>query len=161
VTVAKGSNRATAIEAARMPYEIARKSQLANARGDLANRGLLSEPGHLQGPEVTALQRIEEGLAPAYTGAISERLLQQDQTDNDTANALLGTINAGTGRQKVLSDIALGNLEQNRLWNQFLASYGLDRDKVLYDMSHGNVDQYLTLLDLYLKNAQTSANGYI
>lgn len=142
-----GNLTAQAIEGARMPYEIARRSQLANARGDLANRGLLSEPGHQQGPEVSSIQRIEEGLAPAYTGAISDRLLQQDQT--------------AVQRQQVLGDIALRSLDQNRLWNQFLAQYGLDRDRVQYDMQHGNTEQYLELLQIWLANGRTASEGYV
>lgn len=142
-----GNHTAQAIEAARMPYEIARRSQLNNAQAVLADRGLLSEPGHAQGPEVTAVQRIEEGLAPAYTGAISDRLLQEDQTN--------------VQRQQVLGDIALRSLDQNRLWNQFLAQYGLDREKVAYDMQHGNTDQYLQLLQIWLASARTSDEGYV
>jgi hypothetical protein len=69
-------------------------------------------------------------LAPPTPGAISDRLLQQDETN--------------VRRQQVLGDIALRSLDQNRLWNQFLAQYGLDRDKVQWDMQHGNTDQYLS-----------------
>lgn len=125
-----------AIEGARMPYEIARRTQLNNAQATLADRGLLSEPGHAQGSEVGALQRIETGLAPAYTGAINDRLQQLDA-------------------------LGLAELTQNRLWNQFLADYGLNRDQVAYDMQRGNTDQYLQLLRLWLESAQTAGNGFI
>lgn len=130
------SSTASAIEAARMPYEIARKSQLANSRAALADRGLLSEPGHAQGPEATTINNIETNLAPAYTQAINDRLQQLDA-------------------------LGLAQLEQNRLWNQFIADFGLNRDRVLYDMQHGNTDQYLQMLQLWLNAAGTAANGYI
>lgn len=132
----RASSLATSLEAARMPYEIARRTQMNNARADLANRGLLSEPGHQQGAEATAITQIESNLAPAYTGAINDRLQQMDA-------------------------LALGELEQNRLWNQFLSDFGLNKQKVAYDMQAGNTDQYLQLLQLWLQAAQTSANGYI
>lgn len=134
--VRRNSSLSTALEAARMPYEIARKTQMNNARADLANRGLLSEPGHAQGPEATAITQIETGLAPAYTGAINDRLQQMDA-------------------------LGLGELEQNRMWQQFLLDHGLDRDRVRADIMQGNTDQYLQLLQLWLNAAQTSANGYI
>lgn len=134
--IQRASNLATSLEAARMPYEIARRTQMNNAKATLADRGMLSEPGHQQGGDVTALQNIETGLAPAYTGAINDRLQQLDA-------------------------LGLGELEQNRLWQQFLSDYGLNRDKVMYDMQHGNMDQYLQALQLWLQAAQTSANGYI
>jgi hypothetical protein len=180
-------------EGARMPYEIARRTQLNNARGELANRGLLSEPGHLQGPEVGAVQRVEEGLAPSYTGAIADRLTALDQLElqkrTGLLNALAGgtaqqkamadrlgilgqlkstkeqnllaTLTGGTQRQKALADIAIANLDQNRLWQEFIAKNGLDRDRLTHDIENGNIDQYLQLLQLWLQSANIAAGGFI
>ena len=136
LSMPRASSLSTALEAARMPYEIARRTQMNNARADLANRGLLGEPGHASGAEASAINQIESGLAPAYTGAINDRLQQLDALN-------------------------LGELEQNRLWQQFLADFGLNSQRVAYDMQAGNTDQYLQLLRLWLDAAQTSANGFI
>lgn len=154
-------NTAASIEAARAPYEVARRSQLANARGDLANRGLLSEPGHLQGPEVTAIQRIEEGLAPAYTAAIADRIGAQDRLEQENAAGLFNALQGSSGRDVALQQIALQSLEQTRLWQQFLGEFGLNAAQVRYDMEHGNMEQYLQLLELWLRSAEISANGFI
>ena len=132
----RNSSLATSLEAARMPYEIARRTQMNNARADLANRGLLSEPGHMQGPEATAINQIETGLAPAYTGAINDRLQQMDA-------------------------LALGELEQNRLWQQFMLDNNLNADRVRADILNGNTDRYLQLLQLWLNAANVAADGFI
>jgi len=154
-------DRAANFEAARMPYEMARRSQMNNALADLANRGLLPEPGHLQGPEVTAINQIESGLAPAYTGAIANMVGQQD-TAQAARIAGLGTLLAGANtRQGTLADIAIRNLEQNRLWQQFLTQYGLDATKVNADIANGNVTNYLKLLELWLTSANIAAGGFI
>jgi hypothetical protein len=176
-----------------MPYEIARRTQLNNARGELANRGLLSEPGHEQGQDVAAMQRVEEGLAPMYTGAIADRLTALDALDTarqtGLANTLTGSglftksltdrlglgttlnqsqqanliaaLGGGTERQQVLGDLAIKNLEQNRLWQKFLADNQLDTAKVNEEIRKGNSDTYLQLLQLWLQGANISAGGFI
>jgi hypothetical protein len=158
-------NRILANEGARSDYEIARKAQLSNARASLADRNLLSVPGIPQGSEVGAIQRIEEGLAPAYTSAISSRLLDLDalgqQRYKQAGDTLLDAFNSGTNRQQVLSTIAIQTLEQNRLWQQFLAQFGLDRDKAAAEIQQGQGDQLLRLFELYLKQAEIAANGFI
>jgi hypothetical protein len=189
----KPPNLVPYFEGARMPYEMARRTQLNNARGELANRGLLSEPGHLQGPEVGAVQRVEEGLAPAYTGAIADRLaaldaldLQQQgalgttlgqSTDFGTSianriktgadinateqNALANALSGASGYSKDLGYLALGVLGNNRLWNAFVAQFGLDSDQLKADIDQGNVTNYLHLIELWLQSANISAGGFI
>ncbi len=160
--------RAQSLEAARMPYEMARKVQLTNAQADLANRGLISEPGHLSGGETGAVDRIETNLAPAYTQAIADRMgaldtlgEQQQQDVNASATTLANTLAGGTGRQTALSNIAIANLEQNRLWQQFITQFGLDSEKVNSDIATGNTSQYLQLLQLWLQGANIAAGGFI
>lgn len=153
--------RATAMEGARAPYEAARKVQLANAEAALADRGTLGEPGHQSGLLSSAVGRIETDLAPAYTGAIANAMSLLDQNEQQAVTQLLQGASTGTQRQQVLSDVALRELDQNRLWNQFLAQFGLDRDKAMYDVQLGQGQQLLQLFALYLQQAQQAANGYV
>lgn len=153
--------RAIAMEGARAPYESARKVQLENAKAALADRGTLGEPGQQSGLLSDAVGRIETSLAPAYTGAVSNAMSLLDQNEQQAITQLLQGASTGTQRQQVLSDIALRELDQNRLWNQFLAQLGLDRDKAMYDVQLGQGNQLLTLFQLYIQQAQVAAGGYI
>lgn len=153
--------RATAMEGARMPYEMARKVQLNNADADLANRGLLGEQGHQSGLQADAIGRIETNLAPAYTGAVSNAMSLLDQSEQQAITQLLQGASTGTQRQQVLSDVALRELDENRLWNQFLAQNALDKDKAMWDLQQGQGQQLLTLFSLYLQRARDAANGYV
>lgn len=153
--------QAQAFEAARSPYEMARKVQLRNAQDQLASRGLLGEPGQESGIMTGALQRIEEGLAPAYTGAIADEFGRMYDREAAAANTLGGALTSATNRQSALSDVAIRTLEQNRIFNQFIATYGLDKVKVLADIANGQGEQYLKLLELELKKAELAAGGYI
>ena len=146
--------QAIAMEAARSPYEAARKVQLRNAEAALADRGILGEPGQRSGQLTGAVQRIEEGLAPAYTGAIADEFGRLNDRELQAGNLLGNALQAGTGRQGVLADIALRSLEQNRLFDQFIAQFGLDKTRVLNDIASGQNDQLLRLLEIYM-------NGYI
>lgn len=149
------------MERARMPYEMARKTQLNNARADLANRGLLSTESPGQGLEGDALQRIETGLAPSYTAAIDNGMLELNQNEQKWADILGNAATAGTNRQNVLGTLALNELSQNTAFNEFLANYGLDRDKTLYEMQSGQNNQILQAFQLWLQYGQLSANGYV
>lgn len=108
-----------------------------------------------------ALQRIEEGLAPAYTGAIADEFGRMYDREAAAANTLGGALTSATNRQSALSDVAIRTLEQNRIFNQFIATYGLDKVKVLADIANGQGEQYLKLLELELKKAELAAGGYI
>lgn len=153
--------QAIAMEAARSPYEAARKVQLNNATAALADRGTLGEPGQPSGLLSDAVGRIETNLAPAYTGAIADEFGKLNDREATAANTLTSALASGTNRQSALSDIAIRTLEQSRIFDQFLAQYGLDKVKVLNDIANGQNDQYLKLLELYLQQAQIAGNGFI
>ncbi len=155
------SNPALAIENARMPYEVARRSQLNNASATLADKGLYGEPGHMSGGLADSLGRIEQNLAPAYTYAIGQGIQQNEDNANTTANTLLNALSGGTNRQNVLSNIALQSLDQNRLFQQFLATYGLDRARTMYELQNGQNSNLVNLLQEFLGSANTAANGYV
>lgn len=171
--------KAMRFELARQPLDKMRRTQTNAAKGQLAARNLLSVPGIQQGPEIGALQRIEENLAPEYAKA-GQELYFEDQNrqgqDLDRQLAALGigagigkqqndnrlaAANAATNRQNVLSDIALGTLDRNIAWNQFLANFGLDRDKVMNELQSGQVDDLMQILEMFQNNAALSQRGNI
>lgn len=163
-------------EAARQPIDSMRKAQLSGLRGTLANRGLISEPGMPQGSEIGAVGRMEEDIAPAYATA-AQRLAGDMATENSgrlsqaltlatglsqaQAQSYLNSLEGATDRQKVLSDIALGTLDRNILWNQFLANYGLNRDQALEAITSGRTEQMMTILALFQQYVNASAGGYV
>jgi hypothetical protein len=165
------------LEQARGVTDRARRAEMAGIRGDLANRGLVSEPGHPQGLEMDAADRLEERvIAPMMSDAVQKYLINEGNNASDrfnTAlqtgaslsssdnNTLLNTLNAGTNRQTALSDIAIRSLEQNRLFNQFLAQYGLDVDRFLNEVSSGQNTQLMALLQQFINLTGLSTGGYI
>lgn len=168
-TLQNGGNNPLQFAQAREAFDRARIAQLNQSRADLANRGLLSEPGIQQGPELSAMQRIEQNLAPVFSGAVRDYMINNYNQALNAATGLAGqeqgnvlnTIKTVTDRQGVLSDIALRTLEQNRLFNQFLAQYSLDRDKVLADLASGQDSALLLLLQQYIATLNSSASGQV
>jgi hypothetical protein len=151
-------NKNLRLESLQEDYNRARKFQLSQDRATLADRGLLSEPGHAQGPEVTALSRLEETLSPIWAEGIRNAL--GDANDRASQNYLTA-LGLGTQRQQILSDIAVRNLEQNRLWNQFLAQHGLDRDRIMYELQNGQMEALAPLLLAFSQFANISSGGFI
>ncbi len=163
--------QAIRFEAARAPIEKFRRAQTNQARAQLANRGLLSEPGIPQGTEAGTMGRIEEMLAPAYAQAGQEAYLGGldrqlagislgNQIDTGERTGLLDAINSATGRQTALSNIALQTLDRNIAWNQFLANLGLDRDQIMYQLQNGQLNALNPLLQMFMQGANTSAGGH-
>lgn len=163
------------MEAARQPIESFRKMQTNQYKGQLADRGLLSEPGMPQGTEISAAGRLEEELAPWYASAgqnlASERAREKGQRfdravtlgtglagqqSQDFLNALRG----GHERQTGLSEIALGTLDRNMAWNRFLAEFGMDRDQALETLQSGRVDDVNQMLELFQDFVDASRGGY-
>ena len=185
----------------------------------LADRGLISRPGVLQGEDVGLQGRVGEAVgrefAPVLSDLFSEearlaeegefniadlqlrargqedqRLLtaaniaagfsrdqaeQQAQQDTsllaavslatgyskDRAAQLLAAVTAGGNRQEMLADIALRTLEQNRLWNQFMAEFSLDREALLHEIRSGQMDQVLMTIQQFISLLAQSRGGYI
>jgi hypothetical protein len=70
-------------------------------------------------------------------------------------------LSGASGYSKDLGDLALGVLGNNRLWNAFVAQFGLDSDQLKADIDQGNVTNYLHLIELWLQSANISAGGFI
>lgn len=161
---------------ARDTNAMAFRGQLADTRGALADRGLLSEPGIPQGSEALGVRRIAESLAPTYANSVRDIYVDESRASDarlsqalslatgmasEQASNLLATVNSSTARQQMLSQIALQTLGQNIEWNKFLAQYGLDRDKLLNDIQSGRTAQVIQMLQMFLTAASLSRGGYV
>ena len=192
-----------------------RESGLAS----LADRGLISLPGVLQGEDVGMQGRIGEAVGREFAPVLSDlfaeesrlaeegefgiadlQLREQTQDDQrllaaaniaagfsrdqaerqaqedtsllsavslatgyskDRAAQLLAAVTAGGNRQEMLADIALKTLEQNRLWNQFMAEFSLDREALLHEIRSGQMDQVMMTIQQFISLLAQSRGGFI
>lgn len=163
-------------ESARELMEKGRRTAVEAARGDLANRNLLSEPGIPQGAEIGAIRRLNEQLGADFAHELRDISIDENSRADarqmqalqlmtgmagNEAQAFLAGIGEGTARQQMLGDLALRSLQTNMAWNQFLAEFGLKRDQVLSMMQDGRVDDVMQLLNSFLSLASLSRGGYI
>jgi hypothetical protein len=163
-------------ESSRELIDKARRTMINDARGDLASRNLLSEPGIAQGVEAGTMGRITESLGAEFARAQRDIISDEaDRADTRVQNALsmatglaadqaktfLAGLGEGTARQIGLAQVALQSLEQNQAWNMFLAEYGLKRDTVLAELQNGRVDDVMQLLNSFLSLASLSRGGYV
>jgi hypothetical protein len=140
------------------------KSRTATNQAALANRGLIGD-----GPEQTAQNRVEEDLADRYSQATSQIYADESgRADDRMLEALRMAAGIETsGLDRDLSrTLGLGNLavQNDRNQNDYslgMGGLGLDRDRLGWDIQSGGTDQLLTLLQLMMSGANTSADGYI
>lgn len=148
---------------------------MADARGELASRGLASIPGVDQGAETLALGNITEKVGRDQAAALSDITTHAMEMSNDDvmsalelatgmsrdqSSAILGAIGQGTQRQTALANIALDQLQQDQDWSKFLAQHGLDVEQVRAQIDQGEVQNVIALLQLYLQGAEIAAGGY-
>lgn len=164
------------MESARDAEAMAERGQMADATGFLASHGLVGEPGVPQGEEASAVNRVQQNIAPTYAGAVrdaqtaamqrqNDRLTSSLQTITGLSNAgasqLLQALGEGTQRQIGLANIALNELSLNMQWNQFLAQFGLNRDLLLNQVAQGNSQSLAALIALFLQQAGISTGGHV
>jgi hypothetical protein len=164
------------LEHARENEASANTSMLNDAQAELANRGLIGQPGQPQGEEGGAISRIAQTIAPQYATAVRDVNTAAIQAQNDrltsaltnitgltgsAASNLLNALGQGTQRQIGLANIALQELSLNEDWNKFLANYGLTRDQVLYQIQQGNSNALLPLLTLFEQATAAGAAGHV
>lgn len=162
-------------ESVRETVDRSRKGQLAQIRGELADRGLISEPGHAQGPEMTSYGNLEDSLGGQYATLLrqlgNDQFNSQNQTlstmgsllngQNSTTAGLYGSAgNLANGMTNSQVQLQLGLLSNNREWNQFLAQLGLDRDTLTNQINQGNADQALKLIQAFNANSSNANAGY-
>jgi len=82
--------------------------------------------------------------------------MSQEQSRN-----LLATAQTVNQRQQMMNDIAISILDRNIEWNQFLATYGLDRAQTLEAIQTGRIAAVQPLLELYLRVAEDAQQGAV
>lgn len=155
---------------------LAEQGLMSDARGELADRGLLSEPGVPQGAEISAVRRTAERVAPDFANAITDihtKAMDQGQTSllaalqmatglsTDAAHNMLQAVTVGTNRQAAIANIALQTLDQNRQWQQFLMQHGLDRDRLAFEIDQGNWQTVLSFINAFLNGANIGGQGHV
>ena len=116
-------------------------------------------------------QRYRDALAQGADLGMAQSQRREDRlsstlqlatgmTEEMTRN-LLATAQTWTERQQMLSDVALRNLDQNIEWNKFLAEQGLERDQVIEAIQTGRLSALLPIMQTFLQQVQTAAQGYI
>jgi hypothetical protein len=163
-------------ESARELEGKARRTMLNESRAELADRGLLGEPGMPAGTEANVIRRINEQLAPEFARSLRDIYSDLDAQSNQRtvaalsaatglataqANTLLQSLGAGTDRQQALATIALKTLEQDAQWNQFLAEFGLKRDQVIAALENQDYAMIKSLIDAFQTFASLSKGGYV
>lgn len=141
-------------EALRQPIDKARRTTNNAYAAELANRGMLTGSGEF----ANATGRNEERLAPAFATAVQNASVDNTRDARQTA---LGALQGGNQYKQIEGQLALGQLDQNRQWNQFMADFGLRKEQVQEMLSQGRVDQLLHYYEIWNSANQTSANGYI
>lgn len=147
----------------------AMRSQVNDARGMLADRGLLSEPGVPQGAEENMVERLTQNLALPYSQAVGDiesstlnnALTLATGMSNDQAQNILSAVGTGTNRTVALASIALQALASDRDWQKFLSQFGLTQTQVMEQLRQGRVDQVIRLAELFGKDAALASGGYI
>lgn len=154
----------------------AEQGQLADARGQLAEAGGMSEPGVAQGTNIGAIERVQQNVAPSYASAVRDVETKglQEQNDNlmsalqlatgmstDDAHNIISAVGTGMQGKVALANIALDQLKQSDSWNEFLAQNGLDQAKLQNDINQGHWDNAIRLLQIYTQGGGIAAGGLI
>ena len=101
----------------------------------------------------TAALRREDRLANTLQLASG---MTQEQSRN-----LLATAQTWTERQRMLSDVVQKALDQDFLWNKFLAEYGLERDQAIEMIQSGRLNAILPVLQQFLTQIGVAAEGFV
>ena len=101
----------------------------------------------------TAAVRRENRLANTLQLATG---MSQEQSRN-----LLATAQTWTDRQRMLSEVVQKSLDQDFLWNKFMAEYGLERDQAMEMIQSGRLNALLPLLQQFLSLIQVAGQGFI
>lgn len=166
----KGLN--SRLESIREQMSRLQRTQLNDARGELASRGLLSEGSIAQGPEMSTIGRVEGNIAPIWSGAARDAITADNDNmlkaiqmatgvDEAASDRLLKTADSIGNRQQMLSDIALKSLDQNMAWNQFLAEYGLKRDQIQYQIQQGQTEALSPLIQAFIQWFDKTNGGFV
>jgi len=163
-------------EAARENLTSGLEAALGDLRGVLADRGLVSLPGAEEGSELMSTERAFLPLQRAYLEQLREsefdESVRADEAEmsaleratgwqRDVIEQRLAGARSAQDRQRIMSEIALGVLDRNMEWNQFLAEFGLRREEVAAAIQQGRMDAIAPLMQMMLALLQQSRGGYI
>jgi hypothetical protein len=101
----------------------------------------------------TAALRREDRLATTLQLATG---MAEEQSRN-----LLATAQTWSDRQEMLSAVVQKSLDQDFLWNKFMAEYGLERDQAMEMIQSGRLNQLLPLLQTFLSQIQLAGEGFV
>tara|TARA_R100000808_G_scaffold780_4_gene3787 strand:+ start:10545 stop:12656 length:2112 start_codon:yes stop_codon:yes gene_type:complete len=125
-----------------------------------ALQGRISADQHAQ-----QARELQSAMAMDIARRQDDRLMTAIQTSADLTTAqsanLVDAVNAMTGVQQMRTDSAIKVLEQNRLWNQFLAEYGLDRAKTMNDLQTGRYLHLMPMIQQFMNMLQISTGGFV
>ena len=125
-----------------------------------ALQGRISADQHAQ-----QARDLQSAMAMDIARRQDDRLMTAIQTSADLTTAqsanLVDAVNAMTGVQQMRTDSAIRVLDQNRLWNEFLATYGLDRAKTLNDMQQGRYLHLMPMIQQFMNMLQISTGGFV
>lgn len=153
------SSEATQLETARSSADRARNAEMAGVSSELANRGQLDQFDPAGGAHAAAAAQVEHNdIGPNFTQAVQNYTIANSKQANDN---LMSAIQLASTHQKDISDIALQTLSQNTQFNEFLATFGLQKDQVLYELQNGQNSQLIALLAQYLQAASKTTGGTV
>ena len=156
--------------------QLAQQGLMDQARTQLADQGTIGLPGAPQGLETAGARRVAERVAVPFAQSLRDISINESQLADDReinalqlatgwsnaqATRVLQAAAAGTDRQRILSDIALGTLDRNMAWNQFLAQFGLEREKFMQDVRMGNMANISNVISQFQQFLQQLRGGFI
>jgi hypothetical protein len=103
---------------------------------------------------------LEDSLGSRRQSLLGGLQLGVSEADQQAQN-LLGTIGAGSDRQQMLTQLAMGALDQNAAFNLALQQAGMDREMAMEQMRQGRITSLQPLLDAALQIPQISQRGFI
>lgn len=88
-------------------------------------------------------------------------LTQATGWSQDQINTRLAGAKTAQERQQMFADIGIQQLEQNRLWNQFIAEFGLEREQVAEQIRAGRISQLTPIIQMFQQLISQSRGGYV
>ena len=94
-------------------------------------------------------------------GRLSDALSRSTGWNEEAARNLVSAARAGTEHQQMLGDLAVQNIQENRLWNDMLYRAGIERATALDMIQRGNLNALLPVIQEYLQAASRIGDAYV
>lgn len=153
-----GQIEALNLENARGMADRARRAEMSGVDSTLANRGVLDQYDPAGGQHAASAGYVERNdVAPLFSDAVRSYMINDN---NNASQRLQGALSDATTRQGVLSNIALQSLAQNTAFDEFAATYGLQKDQILEQLKSGNDSNLINLLEIFLQQNGQLNQGF-